>query len=100
MIYIAHPYGGKPRNRNNIEKIILNLTTTSTNTFVSPVHAFGFMYNLVSYDQGMLYCLELLEKCDSAIFCSGWEKSIGCRQEMEYCKRYNKPFIILKEDPL
>lgn len=95
MIYIAHPYGGTCINKLSVERIIRKLVQSNTATYISPIHAFGFMYNDVSYDQGMLFCLELLSKCDSAIFCPGWERSEGCRREMEWCKQYGKLFIIL-----
>jgi len=87
MIYIAHPYNNLASNKKSVELIIKELSLKNPNrVYVSPIHAFGFLYQTVSYERGMYYCKALLNECDSAIFCKGWEESKGCRLEMEFCK--------------
>lgn len=92
MIYVCHPYGGNCINKLLVEKIIKRLVASTPDTYISPIHAFGFMYDSVPYDTGMAFCIELLSRCDSAIFCPGWERSEGCRREMEWCKENGKPY--------
>lgn len=96
MIYVAHPYGNLSSNKKSVELIIKELALRNPGTtFVSPIHSFGFMYQTVSYEDGMKFCYELLRHCGSAIFCEGWEKSRGCKLEMEYCNKYGIKWRLL-----
>lgn len=96
LVYVAHPYQNKASNKKSVELIIKELSLKNpSKVYVSPIHAFGFLYNTVSYDKGMFYCLSLLDECDSAIFCKSWETSKGCRLEMEFCKENNIPWEVL-----
>lgn len=98
MIYIAHPYQGKRLNKRKVEKIVKSLIKMSVcSTYVSPIHAFGYLYKEVDYAWGMKMCLDLLKQCKSAIFCDGWENSNGCREEMEFCKERGIPFLFYKD---
>jgi len=90
LTYVAHPYQNKASNKKSVELIIKELLFRNpSKIYVSPIHTFGFLYLDVSYSEGMNFCYELLSKCDSAIFCKGWELSKGCRLEMEYCIENN-----------
>ena len=44
----------------------------------------GF-YEEPTYDDIMKADLAQLQRCDAAYFMSGWEKSEGCKREMQYC---------------
>lgn len=91
MIYVAHPYNNKKSNKKSVELIIKELALKNPGkTYASPIHAFGFLYQTVSYEEGMKYCLELLSHCESVIFCKDWENSKGCLLEMEYCEKFGK----------
>ena len=62
VIYIAHPFLGKPENVQKVEKIILKLIEQYPDyTFYSPLYATGFFY-FKSYEEGMKDCA--LRCCD------------------------------------
>lgn len=89
LIYCSHKYGGDPENAHKAEEIIKSLQKHFLeDTFVSPIHAFGFMYNELSYDDGMKLCLDLLDKCDTLLVLS--EESEGVRREIKYAIAHRK----------
>lgn len=94
VVYISHPYDGIKQNEDRIASIMKELIVKyPDNLFISPVHTFGFAYNNVSYETGILWCLWFLEKCDVMwIVGSEWKDSKGCSIEVEYCKEHNIPF--------
>lgn len=84
LIYCSHKFGGKLENAKAAELKIKRLQLADpSNTYVSPIHAFGFMYNDVSYEDGIDMCLDLLSKCGKMVVLS--EKSKGVEEEIEYC---------------
>ena len=92
MIYISHAFGGKEENKAEIEAIIRKLVKADpTRTYISPVHAFGFLYDDVPYDVGMKYCTDLLSKCD-VMWVYG-EHSKGVKVEIKYCEENNIPWV-------
>lgn len=99
LVYVAHPYGGEERNKKDVENIIKCWTKTHDKNviFISPIHAFGYMYNDFSYEVGMDMCLELLRKCDYLIVCKGWEKSRGCNMEVDCAKENNIPIVFFQK---
>lgn len=91
IIYVAAPYGGDENNKKKIEHTIRALVGVYPQyCFISPIHAFGFLYNDVDYNEGMQYCLTLLDMCDE-IWIFGDSK--GTRIEREYAKRYKIPIV-------
>jgi len=97
MVYVAHPYNNKASNKKSVEMIIKELTLRNPGTTcISPIHAFGFLYTVVDYETGIEYCKDLLLKCDSALFCKGWETSKGCNIEMEFCKERGIPYEVIR----
>ena len=85
-IYISHPYGGKEENKQEIETIIRDLIQENPqHTYISPVHTFGFLYNDVEYEQGIRYCLDLLEVCDEMYVYGDYNNSKGCVKEIKHC---------------
>jgi len=95
MIYVGHPFGGIHDNKAKVEKKVGDWVEKYPHmTFISPVHAFGFLYNDVTYEDGMEFCLELLSQCEAVIFCQGWENSRGCTMEMMHARKHNIPVIL------
>lgn len=91
-IYISHPYGGESANKAKIEQIISFLTKKFPDfLFLSPVNTFGFLYNQLTYSDGIARCLWLLTKCDGMIVLGDYEQSKGCKIEIEFCKKHNIP---------
>lgn len=96
-VYIAHPYGGLEENKISVEKIITELVLNMPNRlYISPIHALGYLYNLVDYKTGMDYCFELLHTCDVLVLCDSWEKSTGCCMEKEYAYTHGIQIIYYK----
>ena len=99
LIYISHPYGGERKNKNRVEQIIKTLVSLPGNqnkTFLSPIHAFGYLYNEVEYEKGLQMCLDLLQCCDEMWIFGDWTTSQGCRAEVEYCKKRNIKMVFGK----
>jgi hypothetical protein len=97
-IYVAHPYGGKPENKNKVERIVKDLARENPLIlYISPIHATGFLYNDVDYLTGMDYCFELLSLCDELILCEGWENSRGCNMEKAFAEKHGIPIRQVRE---
>lgn len=91
-VYVAHPYSGNDDNRIDVEKIILALTIKNPDIlYISPIHALGYLYTAVSYDEGMRYCFALLEDCDELLICEQWENSTGCCLEHHFANSHDIP---------
>ena len=91
VIYVAAPYGGNENNKQRVEEILKDLVQLYPEyCFVSPIHTFGFLYDDLSYEEGMEHCLTLLDLC-SEIWIFG--DSIGTRIEREYATKYRIPIV-------
>jgi hypothetical protein len=92
MIYIAHPFDGKQENVDKVQAIILDLALKlPDHTFYSPLHATGFLYEELSYLDGMEHCFEALNRCDELWLCEGWQDSRGCNMEYGFAKAKGIP---------
>lgn len=97
LVYISHPFSGLEENKLKIENIIRTLTLSyPDNTYVSPVHCFGFLYNDVSYENGLEFCLNLLEKCDKMMVFGDWRSSRGCTAEILFAEMHMIPYEIME----
>ena len=97
IVYISHPFQNNPENVKEIEDIIKGLHKCFPNyLFISPVHAFGFLYDSTTYEQGLYMTLFLLETCadEMWVFGEDWRNSTGVKAEIEYCKKRNIPYYI------
>lgn len=95
LIYVSHKYGNNEENKQIIENIIKKLQLKDTNnTYVSPIHTFGFMYSDVDYDIGIKMCLDLLSVCQKLIVAS--ELSKGVELEINYAKKNKIPIEYLE----
>ena len=92
VIYIAHPFLGKPENVQKVEKIILKLIEQYPDyTFYSPLHATGFYYFKKTYEEGMKDCIEMLRRSDELWLCPGWQNSRGCNMEKKFAEEHGIP---------
>lgn len=67
IVYISHPYNGNEYNERMIEEIIVGLYKKYPNyLFISPVHAFNFLYKEVPYNKEY--------KC----VCGYWKSATKC----------------------
>ena len=97
IVYISHPFQNNPKNVKEIEEIIYRLRKRFPNyLFISPVHAFGFLYSSTTYEEGLNMTLFLLETCadEMWIFGKDWRNSTGVKAEIEYCMQHNIPYYI------
>jgi hypothetical protein len=96
VIYIAHPFQGKPENIKKVEQIILDLIKLYPDyTFYSPLHATGFYYFAKSYEDGMEDCLEMLSRSDELWLSPNWEQSKGCNIEYNWAKEHYMPIKLV-----
>lgn len=106
IVYVSHAYQNKPENLERIQSIIKLLTKIFPhNLFISPVNAFGFLYDTTSYDQGMQMCLWMLEQCTEMWVFDDYEDSEGVKREINYCndhyipiKYFNPEVNVIKHD--
>lgn len=97
-IYVSHPYSGKEENKLAVEKIIKRLTEIYPHdTFISPIHTFGFMYDQIDYETGLGWCLDLLQGCDRMYVYGNWKKSRGCQTEVLFCENNFIEYKIMSE---
>ena len=98
IIYLSHNYGGKESNKKHIETVIKSLVKRCPDyTFLSPVHALGFLYDYISYEDGMRHCLALLDMCDECWFIDGYNDSKGCKIEQSYCADHRIPTVLIRD---
>ena len=98
IIYLSHNYGGKESNKKHIETVIKSLVKRYPDyTFLSPVHALGFLYDYISYEDGMRHCLALLDMCDECWSVEGYNDSKGCVIEQSYCADHRIPTVIIQD---
>ena len=95
LIYCSNKFGGKLENAKAAELKIKKLQLTDpSNTYISPIHAFGFMYHDVPYETGLEMCLDLLRKCDKMVVLS--EGSRGVNAEIKFCAENEIPVEFLE----
>lgn len=94
LVYICHEFGGKQENVEKVTKLVRSLIKAYPDIcFLSPIHATGFFYHDLSYEEGMEYCLTLLDMCDEMWTFGTKSMSKGCMIEKKYCKRYKIPIV-------
>ena len=77
IIYCAHAYGGDARRKNSASRKIRRLQLAhKENTYLSPIHATGWLYEDLTYDEGMELCIDLLSMCDELIVMSKPSKGV------------------------
>ena len=103
-IYIAHPLRGEwldiaevERNLSRVTEICRRVAEEHPDVLIlSPIHAFGFVSPLEPQDWVMRQCLALLDAADELWVFGDWERSEGCRMEVERARETGK--VILFED--
>ena len=96
LIYISHPFSGLEENKQKVEAIVRKLVAEHPeHTYISPIHALGYLYDDVSYETGLEYCLSLLNKCDKMLVFGNHASSRGCTAEILYCQEFFIPYEIV-----
>ena len=99
IIYVSHPFKNNPENVKEIEDIIKILYKLFPNyLFISPVHAFGWLYDSTTYEDGLNMTLFLLENCadEMWVFGKDWRNSTGVKAEIEYCEKRNITYLVFE----
>ena len=99
IVYISHPFQNNPENVKEIEDIIKALYKRFPDyLFISPVHAFGWLYDSTTYEDGLNMTLFLLENCadEMWVFGKDWRNSTGVKAEIEYCKKRNITYLVFE----
>ena len=99
-IYCCHKYGGDPKNKLAVESKIKSLYKNNQKMFsdlkvifVSPIHAFGYLYDVTTYEDGIDMCLNLLKDCDVLLTFGSSSLSQGCLIERKFCLDNGIPII-------
>lgn len=98
-VYVSHKYGGDKNNLKKVEDIIKIQQKKHPNyMFISPLHMFGFLYNDMSYEDGLELCLYQLAECDE-IWVTGdkWYDSTGVIKEIEYANAHKIDVLFVKD---
>lgn len=99
-IYVASPYGGKSENLETHKEILNALIRTNAKSgkvFVSGIVSYGQLYDELTYIEGMIQCLGLLDCCDALLLTPGWEESKGCLCEWAYAKAKGITILTLQD---
>ena len=92
FIYCSHKYGNDKENKNLIEEKITELQLNDlNNTYISPVHCFGHLYDKLDYETGLQLCLDLLMVCDYVYVLS--DVSEGVSREIELAEILDIPVV-------
>ncbi len=94
VVYVSHEFGGKQENADKVAKLVTELTLFHPEIcFISPIHAFGFMYHDTDYERGIELCLTLLDMCEELWVFGEYSNSRGCLIEKQYAKNHKIPII-------
>src|SRR5690606_16414663 len=93
-VYIIHPFQGKEENLKSINvscRAVANMGYLP----VSPVHAFSFLDDNIPEErkQALKLCQELVKVCDQAWLFGDWEKSEGCKIEIQAAEETGVPVV-------
>lgn len=97
-VYLSHKYSGDKNNLKEVEEIIRTQQKKHPNyMFISPLHMFSFLYNDMSYKDGLELCLYQLAECDE-IWVTGekWYDSTGVIKEIEYANAHKIDVLFVK----
>lgn len=98
LIYISHIFQNKEENKQKVEVIVRKLAKEyPEHTYLSPIHAVGFMYDDFDYDTGLNMCLEVLKRCDMMYVYGDWKNSRGCKAEIKFCEENGIPYKIITD---
>lgn len=97
LIYISHPFSGKMENQEEVERIVNKLIEIAPeHTYISALHAFGYLYQTTDYEYGLNMCLNLLDVCDKMLVFGDWKSSRGCTAEVLYCQEKHIPYEVAR----
>jgi hypothetical protein len=86
IFYVAHRYGGDPKNIERAKQITHDLQVNDTeNTYICPLLVFSHLtYGEIGYDAEMELCIDILQNCDKLIVASDFVESKGVCREIDF----------------
>lgn len=97
LIYLAHPYGGKPENLARAAQIRARMQQAQPAvTIFSPVEHFSPLEGSAEEPEILRHCLTVLARCDALWAAPGHEGSNGCTLEIAYANAHGIPVIYLE----
>ena len=95
-IYVSIPITGK--NYIDQRNYALYVATNLAQRGYDAVTPFDIVKDpTTSYNRSLGMCIESLLDCDTIYMCSGWEKSLGCRAELQVAMVYGKEVMTDKD---
>ena len=101
VIYISHPYSDNPVKNSAYAHIIATFWAKNTpdTCFINPLDLMRPQAAAgLSYDDILSQCIEILKRCDAVIMAHGYEKSHGCKMELEAARKYKKNVYFITAD--
>lgn len=88
LIYLAHPYGGKPENvcKGVDLGAMLQMEYEHLHIF-NAVYYFCKYKGVMDEEQIMRMCLDMVGRCEELWVAPGWRDSPGCKAEIEQATR-------------
>jgi len=100
-VYVSCPYNGGEGDKKEVEKLIIKLICMhKDNIFISPVHTFSYLYDVIERIDMVKYRIELLKDCDILLLGLGWNKSEDCMIEYIWACEHGMNIIDCDETQL
>ena len=102
-IYLSHPYtGDEEKNRLIARRIAARIVREYPGiAVVNPLDALHYAKMAeLSYDKILKIDIELLSRCDAVLVRGDWERSIGCRREVQAAHERKIPIFWETLEPL
>ena len=94
LIYVASPFGGRQSNVDKAQRTIMRFVERYRGIdFISPIIAYGFCYDIYTYDDGIKQCLGLLDHCSELWICYDDGISKGVAIERAYALQHGIPIV-------
>lgn len=101
LIYLSHPFGNEKSNYDEITSIMVHLYNNDKFfeqfCIISPVHAYGVMYEEMEYDRGLQVCMDIMDYVHIVLIIGDWQSSKGCVGEHKMAVEKNIPYVIIED---
>lgn len=97
LFYVAHKYGGDPKNLERAKRITHDLQVSDLeNSYICPLMLFSHLrYGEIGYDAEMELCYDILSICDKLIVAS--DISEGVEHEIDFANLVNMEVEYLED---
>lgn len=97
LVYVAHEYGGNPRNLDRVRRITRLLALNNPeHTYICPLLNFSYYkYGEIGFHEELEKCIDLLSVCDVLLISSKISK--GVQREIEFAELVGMEVVYLGE---